>query len=257
MKRAADAWRYWTGLADWHADHPEWWTLSISAAAWAVLLLHATTPYAWALCVSPAANTISGFGAKGWAAWQSGALGSMMVGWIAMTAAMMPPLAIPLIRHVAVRSFEFRRNRSVALFLAGIFGVWLLAGVAGVLVLVLAEATGARFGDSPSVAGFLLAALWQLTTVKRRALLRCHRTFSLAPFGWRADWDCLRYGFAYSLDCLASCWALMFATVLATHGLIVCLWVQAIVLMERYARRARLRWSALGLVTLAALRWSL
>jgi len=165
---------------------------------------------------------------------------------------MMPPPAIPLIRHVAVRSFAVRRRRAVAAFLVGALGVWLLLGFVGLPI--LAGASLSLFGD-PAVAacGFLGAALWQLTPMKRRALLRCHRTFPLTPIGWRADRDCAGYGFAYGRDCVASCWAMMLATVLASHGPVVMLCVQFIALAERQARQPRLLLSALVLTACAAL----
>ena len=44
--------------------------------------------------------------------------------WLLMLAAMMLPLLVPMIGHVAVRSFAVRRERSVRLFLFGYCSVW-------------------------------------------------------------------------------------------------------------------------------------
>jgi predicted metal-binding membrane protein len=54
----------------------------------------------------------------------------------------------------------------------------------------------------------VVAAGWQLTRVKRRALLACRRTVPPAPHR-PAGRCCARFALLQSRRCMASCWALM------------------------------------------------
>jgi predicted metal-binding membrane protein len=55
----------------------------------------------------------------------------------------------------------------------------------------------------------MVAAVWQLTRTKRRALLACRRTVALPPCGPRADAACIRFGLRQARRCVVSCWPLM------------------------------------------------
>ena len=158
----------------------------------------------------------------------------MLVGCALMVVAMVPVLAVPLVRHVSVRSFPGRRDRAVALFLGGSACVWLVAGLTVVVGLVCLPPP--RWA---AVVAFVVAAIWQLTPAKRRALLRCHRTVPFAPLGWRADRDCFLFGVSNGAGCVASCWAMMLATMVAGHDPITMICVQGIAMAER---RSRLVW---------------
>ncbi len=235
--------------ADWAGDHPEWWALGLSAGAWCGLLWrHAADP-GGALChTGPAAGFADAIGAS----WRSGALTGMLLGCVLMVIAMVPPMAVPLVRHVAARSFAVRRHRAVAGFLAGITGVWLLA--AGAALIVLAGQPWVSAESHAAVGlGFLLAAGWQFAPLKRRALLRCHRTVPLASAGWRADRDCLLFGAGYAGGCVGSCWAMMLAAVLAGHDPLVSLCVQGVALAERQARAPWVTGSAVVLLACGGL----
>lgn len=170
----------------------------------------------------------------------------MLLEWVLMTLAMVPPLAIPLTRHVAARSFADRRERATIGFLGGAVFAWLLAGL---VALPLIQLVPASWHGSPGLgaSAFLFAAAWQLTPCKRRALLRCHRTAPLEPLGWRADRDCARFGFGYGRACVASCGVMMFASMLVTHSLGSALWIQAVAFAERRSRRAG-PWVSAGLL---------
>jgi predicted metal-binding membrane protein len=240
MFRTASPLTHAVSLSQWAKVHPEWWALTVSLAAWAVMLGPGPVSGLWPLCLSPAPDRGVGFLDTLHGAWRSGALTGMLFGWVMMTLAMMPPLAVSQIRHVAVRSFATRRNRAVAAFLGGMAGVWLLIGVIGMMVLGGAPVA---LSGHPEVA----AAAWQLGPMKRAALLRCHRTVPLAAAGWRANWDCLRYGLTHGLGCVGSCWALMLAMTLASHRPVAGLCIQVVALAERRSRRPRFELSALAL----------
>lgn len=239
----------------WFARHPEWWMLAGSAAFWIVLAAadHAILPR---LCLS-AAGPIAASLAAWRAAQASSRLGWDVLGWLVMTAAMMPPLVVLPVRHVAFRSFRDRRHRAIAEFLAGYLAVWTLAGAVFIPAAIAAAAGGTRQRPVILAAGTLAAALWQVTPWKRGALRRCHRMTALAPQGWRADAACLGFGLRAGGSCLASCWALMLVPMLAAHNLAALAAVQAVMLRERYQRQPRSRTATSFLLLGAALLFDL
>jgi predicted metal-binding membrane protein len=101
------------------------------------------------------------------------------------------------------------------------------------------------------------AAAWEIGPIKRRELRRCHRTVPLAPRGWRADADCVRYGLTTGFSCLTMCWALMVACAAFAHSLPVMAVLFGVQLSGRYQRRPSPALAALAvlgvcLVSLAA-----
>jgi predicted metal-binding membrane protein len=200
---------------------PEWWALTLSALGWVYLVTaesrHASRHFASA---PPVAHTTAGIDV-----------------WMAMVAAMMIPLVIGPIRVTAARSLWRRRHRAVAGFLVGYLSMWMLAGVA------MSQLGGMLPFDANLVAagGFVIAAGWNGTAIRRRALAVCHRTTPLAPSGWRADVDCLRYGCIIGRHCVASCWALMLACVLTGHAMIVMVGAGVIMIVERYSYAPRVQ----------------
>lgn len=233
----AQDWREWAG------DHPEWWSLALSSGAWLALLVHGAAAGTDTLClVGPNhAGAIS-------SAWRSGMLGAMLLGCTLMVVAMVPVLAVPVVRHVSVRTFPGRRARAVALFLSGSLGVWLLAGVTTVMGL-----TWLALPRWAAAAALAVAALWQLAPAKRWALLRCHRTVPLAPSGWRADRHCFFFGVSNGLGCIASCWAMMLAAMIAGHDPIMAVCIQGVALAERQSRQPWVQGSALVLLACGAM----
>jgi predicted metal-binding membrane protein len=224
----------WTA---WAADHPEWWSLGLSAAAWAGILAspgHAAWP---PLCLANQPSDGTG----------------MLLFCALMPVAMVPPLAVPLIRHVAVRSLVDRRRRAVTVFLLGTLAPWLLVAMAAAAAMRWLPARMAALG-------FVLAALWQLTPLKRRALRRCHRTFPLTLTGWGAHRDCFVHGTGYGMGCIGSCWAMMLGLMLAGHDPVLAVCVQGLALVERRTRMPHLGSSAAilagfaGVVALSATR---
>ncbi|WP_308419122.1 copper chaperone [Silvimonas terrae] len=184
-------------LRQWLVWHPEWVALAVCVAAWSLLLVQAgqTMPLL-ALCT---ANGV-----------QSGPVLPRVLGGLLMLLAMMSPRWLPALRHVAFRSLRQRRGRAMSVFVLGWLLPWLLAGLPlwawqGVIALPTAAL----------VALFAGAVLWQGLPARKRVLLRCHRTQPLAPGGWRAQSDCLRFGIRQGVDCLLTCGPLMLALSLA------------------------------------------
>jgi predicted metal-binding membrane protein len=126
--------------------------------------------------------------------------------WGLMAVAMMLPTTMPAVRHVAVNSLYWRRRRAVLEFIAVYLGIW-AAFSALVLGVVISQAPAGSVFVLPVV--LAIAALWQLTPLKRRALRACHRPRPLPPYGWRATAGVARFGLGNGGACLASCWAMM------------------------------------------------
>jgi predicted metal-binding membrane protein len=137
---------------------------------------------------------------------QAVALATGVPMWGLMAAAMMLPTAMPAVRHVAINSLYWRRRRAVLEFIVVYLGIWVIF-CAAVLGISLSQAPT----DSALILPLVLfvAALWQLTPFKRRALRACHRPRALPPHGWRATAGVARFGLGNGGACLASCWAMM------------------------------------------------
>lgn len=194
-------------------NHPEWWVMAIAAAAWVFM----------------AGMAVPHLGHAGMRGHGHGALGM-----VAMVIAMMLPLTLANVRHVAWSSLWRRRHRAIAAFVAGYLAVWILvqAGIAGTWGL-MAAFTG---WETAGIVAMVAAVLWEVSPIKRQRLHRCHRTVPLAPRGWRADADCVRYGVSTGLSCAAMCWALMAACAAFAHSFPVMIVLFGVQLSGRYQR---------------------
>jgi predicted metal-binding membrane protein len=235
--------------AIWLDRHPEWWVLSLSAGAWLALGWLTAPMAAGSLCIVMRGGLAGDLAARLLAQWRTGALDQMLGAWAVMALAMAPPLTMPMLRYVAARSFAFRRMRALALFLIGLLCPWLAAGVLGVALLAVVPVPDGRLG----AIAFALAALWEVTPFKRRALRRCHRTMALAADGWRADRDCFVFGCARGQDCFIGCWAMMLAVMFADHAPAAILITQAMAFAERRVREPRVERCAVVLAAFGAL----
>ena len=221
-----------------------------AAAAWLLLALH--------VAVSPVHHGLDlHHPAAGAATPYSSGVGAMAM-WAIMVVAMMLPAAIPAVRHVAVKSFRWRRQRAMAEFVAVYVGIWVLFGV--VVLTVLARWAPADTGVL--VAGALTAAaVWQLTETKRRALVRCHRASPLPPRGRPATIGIARFAARSGAACVTSCWAMMLVMAVATTGELAWMVVlTGVVSAERLTKKPRraTRYGALllGVAATGAWLWS-
>lgn len=201
--------------------HPEWWSVGLSVVAWLVLTWHAFT--------APAMHD-HGMGLISWAG-----VGDVTV----MVVAMMVPLALVPLRLTAFRSLWARRHAAMAQYLLGYVGVWTLS-VNAALIAQMAMRSWLRAVPMPQ--GFRLAvvcavaAAWQLTPIKQRALRACHQPLPLAPAGWRARGDCVRYGIVNAAVCVTTMWPLMVMSwVLSAHVATMGA-VTLVCAIERYTR---------------------
>jgi predicted metal-binding membrane protein len=157
--------------------------------------------------------------------------------WALMVVAMMLPAAIPAVRHVSVNSLRWRRRRAMLTFVTVYLSVWVALGV---ILVVISTFWPSIDGGLALAVALAIAAAWQLTVHKQRALRDCHRPSPLPPHGWRATIGVIRFACLNGLACLRSCWAMMVAMGVASSMILV--WMIAItgiVTTEKLARKPR------------------
>jgi predicted metal-binding membrane protein len=164
-----------------------------------------------------------------------------------MVAAMMIPQVLSEVRRTAEDSLWGRRNRAVTGFLAGYIGPSLAAGI---VVAFLRQGSWTHALAAPAL-GFVAAAAWTLSPGRRRVLIACHQRLPLAPTGWRADYDCLRYGVAIGAACLRKCWPLMLACALSGHHLAAMAGGMIVGVVEQRSFRSPARYAFWGALALA------
>jgi predicted metal-binding membrane protein len=180
-----------------------------------------------------------------------------LTSWLLMSFAMMVPATLPAVRHVALNSIDARRARAMTLYVAAYLAVW---GLFGVVAFALFGVSRTLFGFATTDRVLLaivlvIATVWQLTRIKRRAIVACKRTVPLPPDGLRADRACMRFGMMQAWRCLLACWPLMLlmAAMPHPHPLLPMIALTAIVLVEERARnRDRLIVPIAGVLAAAA-----
>jgi predicted metal-binding membrane protein len=137
--------------------------------------------------------------------------------WQVMTAAMMLPSSLPMIRLYTITARHAPAWwQSLALFLVAYFAVWtgfaILAfiGDMGLHRLVHASPWLDQHARLIPAATFGLAAAWQLTPLKDACLRECrHPAAFLQRYYARGRGAGLLLGLRHGLFCLGCCWALM------------------------------------------------
>ena len=236
---------------------PEWWLLALAMLAWLLVpALHSTTglsiggdPAVAGHAHHPHPADLAPVSTRD--VWPR-ALGM----WSAMVVAMMLPIVAPQARWLALRSLRTRRAATMAMFAAGYLMVWVVVG--SVAVVVLAPTQGVRW-SVPLV--LLVAAGYQVSAVRQRALDRCGVLQAPRIRGWGASLDCLRSGGRSGVSCVRTCWALMIPMAVS-HQLWLMVAVFAVMWHERRPRpnperRAVRSLEAGVLVVLALVAWLL
>lgn len=195
---------------------PEWPFAVLIAIAWIALLTRADAASSSSLVQMPAASNL--VGQHGGHLSDVRSWGEALVEWGLMSVAMMLPVTLPAIRHVALNSIRPRRHRAMVLYVTVFVGMWVGFGVVLLAVQRSMQNTVALDDRLPLAAALLTAAAWQVSTLKRRAVFQCRRTVPLPPVGVRADAACARFAWRHGWRCLVSCWALMAVMAVAEHG---------------------------------------
>lgn len=185
-------------------------------------------------------------------------LGSFVLAWAAMMAAMMLPAVLPVVKLYA-RAAAQGRAAPVPFFVTGYLALWTGMALPGYLAwraleTPLAEAhawTGRLAG-----ATLLAAAVWQLTPLKSVCLRHCR-----SPMGFFLRFGgaigrpggALRMGATHGAFCLGCCWAL-FAVLIAvgTMNLVWMAFLAALILLEKNAPHGQ-RIALVGATALAVL----
>lgn len=161
------------------------------------------------------------------------------VHWCVMAAAMTLPAVLPGARRMALTGLWRWRHRAVALFSGAHLAVWAAVGVVAVPAGELVRTGAGRFAPAVVAALLLLAAAWELTPAKARALRAGHRVAVVPPAGRAALAGLLREGVRHGARCLHGCWLLMAAPAVAGHhALLIMLPLTGIVVVQKVARRA-------------------
>lgn len=203
---ASRAWR--TGRT-WLAWRPEWPATLLVATAWVLLTWMSLAPVdpAPPSAVPVHAGHAGHAGPTGDRAALAYAVGVGL--WAVMSIAMMVPLTLPAVRHVAFNSLRARRTRAIGVYLGGFIAPWVAVGIAALALAGLLEGVVGLDSRGLFVAALAIAAVWQLTPIKRRALYACRRTVPLPPLGRRADAACARFGLLQGGRCVLVCGPLM------------------------------------------------
>jgi len=216
-----------------------------SLAGWILLAVNDSVSTSPLLCVSGAGPADDPAGSIA-ALVNTAPSAARALGFALMLLAMMPPLLSGPLLHVWHRSLRRRRLRAVVEFAAGYGTVWLMAGVALMMMAVLENGIAGSAAWWPTVLAVALAIGWQASPLKQTCLNRCHGRPPLATFGFRAEADALGYGANHALWCVGACWAMMLLP-LAAGGpwhLMVMLAVMVAALVERVRAPEAARWGA-------------
>ncbi|AMX98795.1 DUF2182 domain-containing protein [Mesorhizobium ciceri] len=169
----------------------------------------------------------------------------ILAGWIVMSLAMMLPMAIGQIDHLADRIGEGRLVGQ-AVFVVSYFGLW-LAGCALLTSTVLVFRMIFQIPGALTVAlGAATAVLWQESRIKALVLRRCH---SQPPIRWSGAGllvDSTRFGAKTGLWWFIGCWPWMLLCMVAPYGVLTMALISPFLWYERFARTSPFRLSAVA-----------
>jgi predicted metal-binding membrane protein len=232
--------------------------VGLVALAWLALILWGQSPYDRFL----SHDELSGFELE--LSGQSVGLAAFFVlGWTVMIVAMMLPTSLPLF-DLFQRLVRQRPDaqRLVALLIAGYVVVWSLFGLVahtGDRAIHSAVEHTVWLDEHSWVIGagvFLLAGLYQFTSLKYLCLDKCRSPLSFVTEHWhgsREHTEAFKLGLHHGLFCLGCCWSLMllmFAVGVGNLGWMLAL--GAVMAVEKNMPWGRRLSAPLGVVLLAA-----
>jgi predicted metal-binding membrane protein len=222
---------------------------ALTALGWAAVgLMSAGSPLNWQALCQPG---------------MTGGIGELALAvpmWIAMTLAMMLPTAGPMIlTYAEIADTAARKGEPVVsplILTTGYVAVWLGFALAAALLQWAFASAGLLDGGSTGrlIGGtiFLLAGLYQFSTLKQACLTLCQRPFPFFFSNWTTERSGVwRLGWRQGVLCLGCCWAMM--GLMFAVGAMNVVWMAALgVLMtvEKLSTTARFS-EALGFVFVA------
>jgi predicted metal-binding membrane protein len=143
-----------------------------------------------------------------------------VVAWLAMTAAMMLPTTVPMLRALRDVLAADPTGDAVAprwwAFLGGYLAVWAVASVVGALLQIVAHAVGLVDADGGARSSLVVAAVlvlagaYQFSPIKQHCQEQCVSPMTFFWRWWRdGQAGAWRMGVRHGLMCLGCCWALM------------------------------------------------
>lgn len=166
-------------------------------------------------------------------------IGALFAMWLAMSIAMMLPVAAPMIRTYAeIADTAAKRGEAVIhplVLTAGYLFVWALAAAAFTVVHLLIGQFSGQFVTARPVQGviagliLLIAGLYQFTPLKQACLNKCRNPFTTLFANWRTSTlGVFRLGIEQGAWCLGCCWALML--IMLAVGSMNVVWMAALTL---------------------------
>jgi predicted metal-binding membrane protein len=152
--------------------------------------------------------------------------------WVTMASAMMLPVVAAEADSIAAASRWRRRYVAVIEYLVGYLAVWAVFGLAATTAVAGLWPRGVP-AEAPAVA-LLIAAIWQINPLRKKAMRRCSRSAHINVWGWAADRDCVIEGLARGRRCVLTCAPVMGVMALS-HSVILMLALTALLLSERAA----------------------
>jgi predicted metal-binding membrane protein len=183
-------------------------------------------------------------------------------GWILMTAAMMLPTTLPLVRAFG-RMISTRQDRSTlhGLLIAGYLMSWLAFGIAAHVfdrwLFWMASDVGwlASNAWAPGVVMLALAGAFQFSSLKYRCLDKCRSPIGFIMGYWhgpRPYSEAFTLGIAHGIYCVGCCWALMLLMFVVGTGSIGWMFALAVVMaLEKNHHWGRKLAPILGVTLLA------
>jgi len=166
--------------------------------------------------------------------------GGFMAMWAFMICAMMLPLALPALRHVAANSLRWRRRRAMVAFIAAYVSCWVLAGLSAMGVWLILRSSSSGSAAHIAGVGLLACAVWQIIPAKQAALRDCHRSSPLPAQGRAATVGVARFAVRHGFACVRSCGPLMLALVFVpAYPAMAMVSAAAVLGFERRAQRPR------------------
>lgn len=237
--------------------HPRHWALLcvavLSAAGWAYLgLMLARQPSTLDVALRAALCGPTG-------SWSMADAALVLAMWGAMVLAMMLPTALPMVTTYAdIAGTAAAKGEPVVpatALIAGFSAVWLTFALAATALQGLLTAT--RGADMPAgalVSGvlFMLAGLYQFSTLKHACLTQCRRPFPFFFANWTdRPWGVIKLGLRQGAYCVGCCWAMML--LMFAVGVMSIIWMAALGVVMAIEKMAPPRFSrALGAVLIAA-----